>query len=66
MIKPVTRKFKMEEVDDDAGTVEYWLSRSSAERMEAMGYLHKQMLIIQGYKEIPRIQKTTRKIKNIK
>ena len=66
MIKRVTRKFRMEEVDDDMETIAYWLSKSPKERMDAMGYLHKQMLIIQGYKKIPRIKKTTRKVKNIK
>ncbi len=65
MIKPVTRKFKMEDVDDDFETIDYWLSRSPNERIDAMGYLHKQMIILQGYKEIPRIEKTTRKVKNI-
>lgn len=65
MIKAVTRKFNMDSVDDDAGTISYWMSKSSEERMEAMGYLHKQMIIIQVYDEMPRIQKVSKKVSNI-
>jgi hypothetical protein len=66
MIKPVVRKFKIEQVDEDKETVRYWLSKTPEERMNAMGELHKQQIIIEGYKEVPRIKKVVQKIKNIK
>lgn len=37
MIVPVTRKFKIEEVDDDKEAIAFWLQKSSNERMDAMG-----------------------------
>jgi hypothetical protein len=66
MIKPVIRKFKIEEVNDDEETLSYWLSKTPEERMNAMGELHKQQIIIQGYKNIPGIEKVVKKKKNIK
>ncbi len=63
MIEPVTRKFKMEDVDDDFETISFWMSKTPEERMDAMGILHKRMILAQGYKRIPRIKKITRKVK---
>ncbi len=66
MIEPVIRKFNIEEVDEDEETMNYWLSRSPEERLNAMGELHKQQMIIEGYKKSPKIQKVVKKINNIK
>ena len=63
MIKPIVRKGKIDDINDDYETITYWLGKSVEERMNAMGILHRQHLIILGYKEIPRIKKVVKKVK---
>ncbi len=56
-IEPVVRKISPEE-DDAKNDLEYWLSRSPRERIEAMTLLREQYFILLGYQEPPRIENT--------
>lgn len=42
MIKKVVNKYKLDQIDDRRD-IEYWLSRPSSERFEAVDLLRKQM-----------------------
>ncbi len=63
MIQPVVKKFNMNKRNEEEETINYWLSKTPEERINAMGTLHKQLLIIKGYKQIPRIKKCVKKVK---
>lgn len=65
MIKPVIKKVKLDKETDDRETIAYWLSKTPEERMDAMGELYLQQLIIQGYDEIPGIKKIVKKVKTV-
>lgn len=64
MIEPVIKKIKYNDMQDDNETISYWLSKTPEERMNAMGELHQQMMIIQGYTEMPAIKKIMKKVKS--
>jgi hypothetical protein len=42
---------------DTHGDVEYWLSRTPGERIEAVEFLREQLYYIRYVKEIPRIER---------
>lgn len=66
MIKPVVKKHRLDQTDADSETIAYWMSKTPEERMDAMGELHRQLIIIQGYKQMPSIKKLVNRVNNIK
>ncbi|PKL39953.1 MAG: hypothetical protein CVV44_06960 [Spirochaetae bacterium HGW-Spirochaetae-1] len=59
-IEPVVKKCSFDE-DDDKKDLQYWLRRSTEERIEAMSHLREHHFMVMGLAEPPRIEKIVTK-----
>jgi len=54
------------DTDDAAGDVLFWKNKTPEERLDAVELLREQYYVIQGYKDIPRIERVVRVVERTK